>query len=52
MFVCLAADCERLLGPDHPYTLISRTGRARFTGQAGNPAAALGQFTALAADTA
>jgi Tetratricopeptide repeat len=31
---------ERVLGPEHPRTMTARNELARWTGQAGNPAAA------------
>ena len=38
---------ERVLGPEHPDTLTARANLARWTGQAGDPAAARDQFAAL-----
>ena len=38
---------SRALGPDHPDTLITRNTLARWTGKAGNPAAARDQAAAL-----
>ena len=37
----------RVLGPEHPDTLSSRTGVAYWTGEAGDPAAARDQYAAL-----
>ena len=39
--------CERVLGPEHPDTLTTRSSLARWTGEAGDPAAARDQFAAL-----
>ncbi len=38
---------ERVLGPEHPHTLNARHLLARWTGVAGNPAAALDLLAAL-----
>ncbi len=38
---------ERVLGPEHPDTLITRGNLARWTGQAGDAAGARDQFAAL-----
>ena len=38
---------ERVLGPEHPDTLTARANLARWTGQAGDAAAARDQFAAL-----
>ena len=38
---------SRILGPEHPDTLTAREHLARWTGQAGDPAAARDQFAAL-----
>ena len=38
---------ERILGPEHPDTLITRHEAVRWTGQAGDPAAARHQYAAL-----
>ena len=38
---------ERVLGPEHPDTLAPRHNLARWTGEAGDPAAARDQFAAL-----
>ena len=38
---------ERVLGPEHPDTLTARASLARWTGQAGDPAAARDQFAEL-----
>jgi hypothetical protein len=38
---------ERVLGPEHPDTLINRHNLANFTGYAGDAAAARDQFAAL-----
>jgi len=38
---------ERVLGPKHPDTLDARHNLARWTGEAGDPAAARDQFAAL-----
>ena len=37
----------RILGPEHPDTLLARTNLASWTGQAGDPAAARDQYSAL-----
>ena len=42
----LPAD-ERVLGPEHPDTLITRGNLAYWTGRAGDPAGARDQFAAL-----
>jgi hypothetical protein len=41
---------QRLQGPEHPATLIARHQLAMYTGQAGNPAAARDQYSALLPD--
>ena len=38
---------ERVLGPEHPDTLATRANLARWTGEAGDPAAARDLFAAL-----
>jgi hypothetical protein len=38
---------ERVSGPDHPDTLTARHNLARWTGEAGDPAAARDQFAVL-----
>ena len=38
---------ERVLGPEHPDTLTDRANLARWTGRAGDPAAARNQYAAL-----
>ena len=38
---------EQVLGAEHPDTLITRGNLARWTGEAGDPAAARDQFAAL-----
>jgi hypothetical protein len=38
---------ERVLGPEHPRTLITRGDLARWTGEAGDAAAARDQYPAL-----
>ena len=38
---------ERVLGPEHPDTLTARGTLARWTGEAGDPAAARDLFAAL-----
>ena len=38
---------DEALGPTHPDTLTARANLARFTGEAGDPAAARDQYTAL-----
>ena len=38
---------ERLLGPEHPSTLTTRSRAARFTGEAGDAAAARDQYAEL-----
>jgi hypothetical protein len=38
---------ERVLGPEHPATLDVRADLARWTGEAGDPAAARDQYAAL-----
>jgi hypothetical protein len=38
---------ERVLGPEHPDTLVARRDLARWTGEAGDPAAARDQTAAL-----
>jgi hypothetical protein len=39
--------CERVLGPEHPDTLLTRANLARWTGTTGNPAGARDQLAAL-----
>jgi hypothetical protein len=46
----LLADYQRVLGPDHPRTLITRTHLARWQGEAGDPAGAAAAFQELLAD--
>lgn len=41
---------DRLLGPDHPHSLIVRANIARWLGQAGNPAGAAAAFERLLPD--
>ena len=38
---------ERVAGPEHPHTLATRHNLARWTGGAGDPAAARDQYAAL-----
>ena len=38
---------SRVLGPEHPDTLAARASLARWTGKAGDPAAARDQYAAL-----
>jgi Tetratricopeptide repeat len=38
---------ERVLGPEHPDTLWARANLARWTGEAGDPAAARDQYAGL-----
>jgi len=46
-FAALLPVEERVLGPEHPDTLVTRCNLAWWTGQAGDPARARDQFAAL-----
>src|SRR5690349_12621001 len=46
-YVALLPVIERVLGPEHPDTLITRHDTARWTGQAGDPVGARDQYVAL-----
>ena len=50
-FTELLTDSRRVLGPDHPATLIARHNLAYWTGQAGDPAGAVAAFEALLTDS-
>ena len=50
LLTALAADLDRVLGPDHPHTLATRNNLATWTGEAGDAAGAARLLTALAAD--
>ncbi len=39
--------CERVLGPEHPHTLLTRLELAVWTGEAGDAAGARDQYAAL-----
>ena len=46
----LLPDQQRVLGPDHPDTLTTRSNIAAWTGEAGDARGALALFTALLPD--
>jgi hypothetical protein len=48
----LVEDHERVLGPDHRYTVLARAGLARWTGEVGDVAHARELATAVLADLA
>ena len=50
LFRELLPDQERVLGPDHPYTLTTRHNIATWTGQSGDAAKALRLFRDLLPD--
>ena len=50
MFTALLPDRQRVLGPDHPDTLTTRSNIAGWTGRAGDARGALELFTALLPD--
>ena len=47
LFAALEPVYERVLGPEHPHTLLTRHELAAWTGEAGDAAAARDQFAAL-----
>ena len=47
LFAGLLPVRERVLGPEHPHTLIARANLAQWTGEAGDPAAARDLFAGL-----
>jgi hypothetical protein len=50
MFGKLLTDSLRVLGPDHPDTLLTRANLAQLQGEAGDPAGALAAYLDLVAD--
>ena len=44
------ADQVRVLGPDHPYTLVTRSDVARWRGEAGDPTGAVDAFERVLGD--
>ena len=49
LFAGLLPVFERVLGPEHPHTLVARGNLARWTGKAGDPAGARDLFAGAAA---
>jgi hypothetical protein len=50
LLTALLPDRERVQGPDHPDTLITRSSIAAWTGECGDAAGAVRLFTALLPD--